>query len=112
MSRRGRSTQGCDSRAVIRRKWSPVLYRLKGYASAEAFREAEDECFACCRAMPVLERAHIIPRRHGGKANWANIHILCDRCHTESEDLTGTEYWDWFWSRHFSHRMTLLEAIA
>lgn len=51
-----------------------------------------EECFACGDSRN-LEVCHIIPRVFGGSDDIDNLHILCKRCHGESEGLK--KYWEW-----------------
>jgi hypothetical protein len=54
------------------------------------------ECFAC--GDRGVQRAHIIPRCYGGSDDIDNIHLLCARCHAESEGHRS--YWTWLhWKR-------------
>lgn len=52
-------------------------------------------CWACGDTLR-LERAHIVPKAFGGQDTVDNLHILCARCHLESETFTGNEYWRWY----------------
>lgn len=51
-------------------------------------------CFACGRQRS-LDRAHIEPYNGGENDVVENIHLLCKRCHDESEFLSGDAYFDW-----------------
>jgi len=56
-----------------------------------------DSCFACGNNR-YLEVCHIVPRVFGGSDDASNLHILCKRCHGESEALKA--YWLWLrWKR-------------
>jgi len=50
-------------------------------------------CFACGDKRSGLQRCHIHPLCFGGSNDLSNIHILCRRCHLESEGLL--RYWQW-----------------
>ena len=50
-------------------------------------------CFAC--GDHDVERCHIFPRSKGGTNNEENLHLLCGKCHVESEMLEGNLYWRW-----------------
>ena len=55
-------------------------------------------CFACgCpdSVMGGLQRTHIKSRTQGGKDEPSNLHLLCTKCHVESEYLSGRAYWNW-----------------
>lgn len=63
-----------------------------------------ESCFACGDGL-YLERAHIIPRANGGGDGADNLHILCAKCHLESEGL-GDDldlYWKWFNNKNLNH---------
>ena len=55
---------------------------------------ADDSCFACGDHL-ILQRAHIKSHYKGGNGDAENLHILCSRCHIESECLSVKQYWDW-----------------
>lgn len=57
-----------------------------------------DDCFACGDVLR-LERCHIIPRWKGGPDAVHNLHVLCARCHVESE--SSADYWGWFNKKTF-----------
>ena len=44
-----------------------------------------------------LDRAHIYPDVDGGSKRINNLHLLCRKCHTESEPLEGYVYWLWIY---------------
>lgn len=44
----------------------------------------EPACFACGVERGALERAHLIPRSEGGRADASNVVLLCARCHREA----------------------------
>ena len=53
-------------------------------------------CMACGIAQDsYLERAHVKARCCGGSNHFNNIHMLCKRCHKESEEIHGLRYWVW-----------------
>ena len=52
-------------------------------------------CFACGLHGEV-QRAHILARQEGGNDTVENLHLLCPKCHVESEYLKGELYWHWF----------------
>lgn len=51
-------------------------------------------CFACGVFNLPLHRAHIIPICYGGDNSLDNFHLLCIRCHAQSEG--NKKYWNWF----------------
>ena len=51
-------------------------------------------------AIHYAERAHIVPRAKGGKAEASNMFCLCQRCHHESPDtIYATEFFRWVYQR-------------
>ena len=56
-------------------------------------------CFACGpfagSAKRVCQRSHILAVCDGGTDDVDNLHMLCDKCHSMSEFLSGNEYWQW-----------------
>jgi hypothetical protein len=50
-------------------------------------------CFACGRSE--VQRCHIVAVSSGGSDYASNLHLLCPRCHVESELLEGEHYWRW-----------------
>lgn len=85
---------------VVLDYWGPALERM-GKADQEELRDAftanpcRGICFACGFIRP-LARAHITARVEGGSDDASNLHLLCRRCHTTSEYLSGDRYWRWF----------------
>ncbi len=51
-------------------------------------------CFAC-GSYHRIERAHIVPLCDGGTNDASNLHLLCAKCHIDSETLVGDLYWAW-----------------
>ena len=43
------------------------------------------ECVACGRTSGVPNRAHIVPKHHGGSCRPENIFVMCVSCHVHSE---------------------------
>jgi len=91
---------GMPTAKRVREYWSLKIYKLKGFDSPEEFLE-DEWCFACGlqigKARP--ERAHIIAVCDGGSNDVSNIHMLCEICHKDSEFLTISDYWEWFFER-------------
>jgi len=46
----------------------------------EIFRRDNYTCQYCGRKMGALTVDHVIPRRLGGKTDWANVVAACPRC--------------------------------
>ena len=82
---------------AIRAHWADRLWLAKGYDSKAEFME-RGTCFAC--GMSGSERAHILARVAGGDDTPENLHILCHRCHKDSEYLEGSAYMDWLMDRN------------
>lgn len=84
---------------VIRSYWVDSVWEVKGFDSPEEFLE-EGLCFACgMYDGGTLERAHIYPRSIGAPNDASNLHMLCHRCHKNSEYKYGFDYFDWFLTR-------------
>jgi hypothetical protein len=105
---------------VIRAFWSNTsLWRFKGFDSRAEFLEA-DYCFACgfTNGESKTERAHIVALSTGGTNECENLHLLCGRCHIDSEllgspsdDPFQAKYWRWLFSRTYDDRC-MSAAIA
>lgn len=85
---------------IIREFWASILGRppWQKFATPSEFMRLWMLCFACGRT-DALQRAHILPRSYGGTDEAFNLHMLCPKCHVESENLLGIEYWRWFKSK-------------
>jgi HNH endonuclease len=57
--------------------------------------KAPNFCFAC-GIRGGTQRAHIEPRQKGGTDTADNLHLLCPKCHLESEFFRSDLYWHWF----------------
>ena len=80
------------SNQAIFRHWQPILANMDVCID-------EGACFAC-GWNGSLERAHIVPRCEGGSDEADNLHLLCGRCHHDSEYITNrAEYLDWIQAR-------------
>jgi hypothetical protein len=91
------------SKRKIRTHWANTLISLGKFDSrSEVF---DDACFACGLYSKGLERAHIRARCIGGSDDVENIHLLCGRCHRDSEGMDGSGYLQWFIQR------TMLDAL-
>ena len=102
-----RQQRRMPSEKSIRRYWADTdLWQKKGYDSQEEFVYS-NSCFACGRFSNFsLEKAHITPRVNNGTDAVDNIHMLCIKCHTDSEYLEGDQYWQWLYSRNIIAMMT------
>ena len=80
------------TKRVIFNHWAPIL------AEMGVFIE-DGVCFACGGAGS-LERAHIEPRAITQDDSVGNLHLLCGRCHHDSEYLDSRDdYFAWLKSR-------------
>lgn len=53
-----------------------------------------EDCYICGRGNPdVLERHHIVPRRHGGSDESVNLVDLCPTCHSALETLYDERFY-------------------
>jgi hypothetical protein len=87
--------KGIHSRRVFK-YWNDKIERL-GPRKDGSFENELHACFAC-GSVRMLEVCHIIPRCYGGSDDLENLHVLCKRCHGESEALKA--YWPWIhWKR-------------
>ena len=85
------------NRRSIEKFWEEPLQLLEKFDSASEMREGA--CWACGMIWgdsSTLERCHILPWQLGGSFDPSNFHLLCKKCHRDSEDLYGREYWTWF----------------
>lgn len=97
--------------ATIKRTWARWLIRVGKIKSvAEADR---DFCWVCGfdDGMP-MERAHILARSAGGNDTPDNIHMLCGRCHAESEWISGGLYFLWFMADTNAARAKITEIAT
>lgn len=54
-----------------------------------------EDCYICRRGNPdVLERHHLVPRRHNGIDIDPNLVEVCPTCHEALERLYGTWFWE------------------
>lgn len=90
---------------AIKEFWAPRLFSLRKILDVDEILEpwkstdgAKIETCFCCGATGKLERAHIKALALGGDNSVENIHLLCKKCHLDSEPLSGNSYWTWFLS--------------
>jgi len=60
----------------------------------------KETCFACGKAT-LTDRAHILANFYEGTPNKENLHLLCSKCHHESENMMGMSYWVWLLTKSF-----------
>lgn len=93
-------TRKMPSKGTIAWFWTGRFVRLGMARRTEIdLHLPTDKCWACSMGG-VIQRCHITPRCElppdSKKADHpANIHLLCNRCHLNSEFLTGQSYWSW-----------------
>ena len=61
----------------------------------DVFGKPKLDCFACGDVLKV-ERCHIVAKTLGGDDDVSNLHLLCAKCHVESEFIPASKYWIWF----------------
>jgi hypothetical protein len=61
---------------------------------SDIFGESKIDCFACGDILKI-QRCHIIAKTMGGSDDVSNLHLLCTKCHVESEFNPGHGYWIW-----------------
>jgi len=81
------------SREKIIEYWFPILVRMGLEIDDELVHR--HQCFICANGHG-LERAHIKAKCEGGSDDVKNLHILCKKCHFESEFISGKKYWKWY----------------
>ena len=65
----------------------------------------DNTCFKCGvtsildKDIIIVDRAHILAVCEGGSDDLDNLHLLCRRCHRDSEVYSGKEYNLWFLSK-------------
>jgi len=105
--------KGMPTQRSIREFWGNTsLWRFKNFDSRFEFME-DDYCFACgfTNGEGKTERSHIVALSLGGSNQCENLHLLCSRCHIDSENLGmpandthQASYWRWFFSRTYNDR--------
>jgi len=81
------------TKEVLWKYWSDHREQLgpnRDYSNE--FEDDKISCFACGN-IKNIERCHIVPMLFGGDHDPQNLHLLCGRCHLESEGLRL--YWPW-----------------
>lgn len=76
----------------------------------DSFGKTKLDCFAC-GSSENIQRCHIDARSVGGNDEVSNLHLLCARCHVESEMLSGERYWIWLKSMIENHWCSFTEHI-
>ena len=64
---------------------------------SDIFGKPKLDCFACGDVLKI-ERCHILAKTLGGTDEVSNLHLLCFKCHVESEFIGVHRYW--IWLRH------------
>lgn len=96
-------TRKLPSKSQIRDHWAVWLVEQDKFDSVVEVKEA-DHCFAC-GIEATTQRAHITPHVIGGPDTVENLHLLCFACHTDSEFLTGDDYYEWLRDRTLWDRL-------
>ena len=82
----------------IKREWENKFRFIEDFGWDELPTNA---CWKCGKDGYV-ERAHIWKRMCSFDDSPSNLHLLCSKCHNESEHLSGFEpglaYYEWFYS--------------
>lgn len=71
----------------------------------EVVKRIQPFCFAC-GLHGELHRAHILARQEGGSDTVENLHLLCPKCHIESEYMKGELYWHWLKTKDMNKAYT------
>jgi hypothetical protein len=79
-----------------------ILLEEKGIELASYGDNSYDCCFACGDTLQV-ERAHILALCKSGFNTVDNLHLLCKKCHVESECIHGDIYWTWLENTNKHH---------
>lgn len=92
------SPRKMPTKNAIRQYWAERLDQLFNRFDSLCDMTADgDACFGCGFVWAGgTERAHILARSEGGTDGEENLHLLCRRCHCDSEFLSGEAYWAWF----------------
>jgi hypothetical protein len=105
---------------AIKEHWASYLVDIGKFDSKEEVFEA-DYCFACgflfTKDESNTERAHIVPRYISDDDSPSNIHLLCQKCHVDSEIIADRKvYMKWFNERNimktlmsYAHSLGLTE---
>jgi len=86
------SRKNMPAKKDILRYWSSPTPEFEEFEIE--INPSNPDCFACGDYLQV-QRCHISPVNKGGSNDVSNIHLLCNKCHAESEDMTGDAYWKW-----------------
>ena len=94
---------------VIKREWENKFRFIEDFGWKEL---PTDACWKCGKDGYV-ERCHINSRYHTQDDSPSNLHLLCLKCHHESEMLYGWKeghaYYEWFYSPNY--RWFLYKAL-
>jgi len=66
------------------------------------------DCFACGSGADI-QRCHIEAKVNGGTDAVSNLHLLCAKCHVESEMFGPQRYWNWLKTMVDEHWMPFSE---
>ena len=91
---------------MSRKRNMPSKIKIFNYWNGKLKNASSDNtCFKCGissndNEINIVDRAHILSVYDGGTDNLDNLHLLCKKCHTESEVYSGIEYDLWFTSEN------------
>ena len=91
---------------MSRKRNMPSKIKIFNYWSGKLKNALSDNtCFKCGiysndNKINIVDRAHILSVFDGGTNNLDNLHLLCKKCHTESEPYSGIEYDLWLSSEN------------
>ncbi len=105
------------SQKVIYRFWhekggKEILknYAITVHVQQDVEGKVKIDCFACGSTLDI-QRCHIQAKSTGGSDDESNLHLLCAKCHIESEMLSGERYWVWLKNMTEEHWMPFTEHI-
>lgn len=91
---------------MSRKKNMPSKIKIFNYWNGKLKNALSDNtCFKCGisnndKKYNIVDRAHILSVFDGGTDNLDNLHLLCKKCHTESEAYNDLVYDLWFSSEN------------
>ena len=71
-----------------------LLHGIELENQHDIFGKTKFDCFACGDILKI-QRCHILAKTLGGLDDASNLHLLCSKCHVESEFITVERYWVW-----------------